>query len=107
MVVLPLLRGPLGGPCDTVSNRMAGRAIACCVAARLGNIAQLEGLQRKKPDPCGSGFEFVGAGADHHLPEGNFCRTFRSQSGRMGDRSPTGNTINMPTNASRTTRKPA
>jgi len=26
---------------------------------------------KEKPDPCGSGLQFVGAGADNHLPEGN------------------------------------
>src|SRR5438876_9730176 len=38
---------------------------------RVSKRRSLQARCKEKPDPCGSGYSFVGAGADNHLPEGN------------------------------------
>jgi hypothetical protein len=58
----------------------------------------------EKPDPCGSGYKFVGAGADYHLPEGN---TADGSIAIWEDRQPiaSSNEVNMAAHMSRNNRE--
>jgi hypothetical protein len=51
-------------------------------------VLQIDFAEKRKPDPCGSGFSFAGAGASNHLPEGNS----RQQRGcHLGEKQPFAN----------------
>src|SRR5262245_31409328 len=88
-------------PCDTVSAKSYRER-----NRRFHQFRRVSQCAKRKTGPLRVRFELVGAGADHHLPEGNNCR---SSIAIWEDGQPIADSDNcsMPTTTRPTTRTPA